>query len=419
MKNDNLHVNRLVDNLFRREAGKLVALLTRIFGADHIQLAEDIVQDTLLSAMHHWSTNDLPDNPAAWLTQVAKRKAINELKRNETIRRHETKLVDLLGSNTGAIDDIALEKEIKDSQLRMIFTCCHPSLSIESQIALTLKTLCGLSVREIASALLSTETTINKRLYRARQNIRAHKIAFDVPSGARLNKRLDAVILALYLLFNEGYNSSHENSLIRKDLCMEAIRLTHILIEGFPEISKIYALLSLMYLHAARFEARLDDHGTIIIFEDQDRALWDRRLIVAGMKFLKKASIGDQLTEYHLEAGIAAEHCLAKNYRETDWISIYRQYELLYQIKCNPIIELNMAIIISQVSGFEKAIERLEEIVKSKTLDQYYLLPATLGTFYLKIKHFEKAIHYLNSAKKMTSSRQEIDFLEKKLKECQ
>ncbi len=409
--------NQLVDHLFRNEAGKLVATLTRIFGTIHIDLAEDIVQDTLITALHHWSDGNIPENPAAWITQVAKRKVLNELKRAKSSKNHlANALKHIEGSSH--IEEVFLSEEIKDSQLRMIFTCCHPQLPVASQMALTLKTLCGFGISEISKALLTRETTIYKRLYRAKQKIRALEISFEVPSGKDLEKRLNSVCLALYLLFNEGYNSSHRPAVISKDLCLEAIRLTQLLVQYFQDQPKLSALLALMCLHAARFEARTDHHGAIIIFEDQDRSLWNKELISNGMYYLTNASVGKQLTEYHLEAGIAAEHCLSKSFADTDWNSIYHQYEKLYKLKQNPIVLLNLAIIKSQTESTESSLRALEKIADHQPLKDYYLLPMTRGILSLKSGRHAKARDFFKEALKLTRSPQEIAFIKSKLKLC-
>lgn len=416
---NNEAIGNLVDHLFRAEAGKLVALLTRLFGASNIELAEDIVQDTLLTALDHWSVGNVPDNPAAWLTQVAKRKALNELNRNKSVLKYAVHLKKEKADRAQWIEEIFLEKEIPDSQLRMMFTCCHPAMSTTSQIALTLKTLCGFGIKEIAMALFSSESNINKRLYRAKQKIRTQQIPFDIPVGGELENRLDAVCLALYLLFNKGYNSSYSDQLIQKDLCLEAMRLTQLLADHFPQHPRIFALLALMCFHAARLEARIDHRGAIIIFEDQDRVLWNKALIQKGLSYLGRSSQGMNLSAYHLEAGIAAEHCLAKNFEETDWESIYQQYELLYKIKSNPVILLNLAIIESHRKGYRASLEKLADLEKSGTLDGYYLLAATQGIFHLKISDFAKAKIYLTKAQQLTESQKEIDFIAKQLALCE
>ncbi|MEP5611638.1 MAG: sigma-70 family RNA polymerase sigma factor [Cyclobacteriaceae bacterium] len=408
--------DQLIEHLFREEYGKLVASLTRFFGASNISLAEDIVQETLIAASEHWSVREIPDNPTGWLVQVAKRKALNELKRNKVIQRHgsEGHLTEATESEIGTI---FLDNEIKDNQLRMMFTCCHPGLATKSQIALTLKTLCGFGIKEVASALLTNESTINKRLYRAKSDIRDLGAAFDIPQGKELKQRLETVNLTLYLLFNEGYNSTSNDSIIQKEMCLEAIRLTKLLCEHFPEHKKSFALLSLMYFHAARFEARIDDKGTIVLFEDQDRSEWSKDLISLGMGFLQK-SIDSSLSSYHIEAGIAAEHCMAESFETTDWQSIFNQYKLLEKVKPNPIIKLNLAIIQSKLEGIEASLAQLDLLTQDKILSTYHLLPATQGIFHMKIKNYQAAIDYLEKAASLGPSDSECRIIESRIAEC-
>lgn len=406
----------LVEHLFRSEYGKLVATLTRIFGTSYIQLAEDIVQETLITALNHWSVDQIPANPTGWLVQVAKRKAINELKRLQTHQHHLKRRAEFYPDNE--IAAVFLENEIEDSQLRMIFTCCHPSLSADSQIALTLKTLCGFGIKEVANALLITESTVNKRLYRAKNRIRTSKIPFNIPSGKELNSRLDTVTLTLYLLFNEGYNTSGGKAMIRKELCLEAIRLTKLLADRFSEQPQLFALLALMCFHTARFDARIDDHDTLVLFEDQNRSLWNRELIEIGMYYLKKSMLSPVVSAYHIEAGLSAAHCTAKSFDTTDWQSIYHQYQLLEKLKPNPIIKLNLAIIQSQISGMDISLTMLDKLSEIPALKNYYLLPATQGIFLMKCGDFSLAIHYLHKAQALKPSPSISRFIEEKIAEC-
>lgn len=408
---------QIVEDLFRTEYGKLVSGLTRFFGSGNIQLAEDIIQETLIAALDHWSTTQIPDNPTGWLVQVAKRKALNELKRNKMMQRHHASGV--LGKNPEyELEQVFLENEIEDSQLRMIFTCCHPSLSTESQIALTLKTLCGFGVKEVANALLATEPTINKRLYRAKKNIREADVSFNIPQGRELSERLDVVGLTLYLMFNEGYNSTASSVAITKELCLEAIRLTKLLVAQFEEYPKLSALLSLMCFHVARFDARIDTQGAIVLFEDQDPSLWNQELIATGIHYLRQSMNAEELSVYHIEARIAAEHCLADGFETTNWESIYEQYELLSRLKPNPIIELNQAIIQSKLSGLEESLSLLKRLEEKGTLKNYHLLPATQGVFYMKMKNYTSAISYLNKALELNPSTSETRFIEQRISEC-
>lgn len=408
-------INQLLGHLFRHEYGRLVSTLTRLFGPEKLELAEDMVQDTLIAAIDHWTDNPIPDNPAAWLTQVAKRKALNQIKREKMSRRH----LDVLASEhqkvEELVDEIFFEKQIKDSQLRMIFTCCHPELPVEAQLGLTLKALCGFSIKEIAKATLSNEESVNKRLYRARQSIRQKKIPFTIPSGPLLEQRLHTVTLALYLLFNEGYNSTHHGQLIRKDLCLEAIRLNKLLLENFENRSELNALMALMCFHTARFDARLDEAGAIVIFRDQDRSIWDRQLISKGVQYLARSASGNELSEYHLQAGIAAEHCLARSFPETNWEAIFDGYRRLYDLNPNPIYKLNQIIVRSQIEGTAAVLNDLEEMLQSGELKSYYLLYATLAIFKSELGQKEEALPYFKKALELGPSEKEERFLKGKM----
>ncbi len=411
-------VDTLVDHLFRKEAGRITALLVRIFGLKQIEIAEDIVQETLIDALNQWSIGEIPANPSGWLLQVAKRKTINLLKREQRAQVYVQQELAKSRTVDGSWGDFFLEEHIGDSQLRMIFACCHPVLPVESQIALTLKTLCGFSVSEIAHALLTTVSNINKRLYRAKQKFRNDAIKFEMPPADQLKDRLEGVYLALYLLFNEGYNASHHDDLIREDVCVEAIRLAMLVAEDYPDQPTVYALLALMYLHGARFEARLDKQGGIVIFEDQDRSQWDQDMIRSGLYFLQKSAAGQVLSAYHLEAGIAAAHCLASDIENTDWQSIHRQYQLLYKIKPSPVVALNMAIISSKIESIDASIDSLLVLEKNGALENYYLLFATLGHFYIKKADYQNALVYLRRASALTNSPAERRFLDAKIATC-
>jgi len=413
----------LVDHLFRQEAGRMVAILTRLFGLHNLELAEDVLQDTLHQALKDWSLGGIPDNPAGWLMVVAKRKAINIIKRERHLRHFAADMDNLLKSGWTAsytMDHIFLEDEIKDSQLRMIFTCCHPALPAEAQIAFTLKTLCGFNIYEIAAALLTTESNINKRLYRAKEKIRHERIDFSVPSSQDISARLDAVLLVIYLLFNEGYNSAGDNQAIRKDMCLEAMRLAMLLTEKptTNEDSRIYALLSLMCFHSARFDARIDNDGCLVILEDQDRDLWNKELITQGVQFLSQSASGTTATAYHLEAAIAAEHCLAANFRETDWTKIHQYYTVLERLKPSSVIKLNLAIITGKKDGPLAAIAALHKLGKLKTLESYYLFYASLGEFYAQTGQKEEAIGYFIQAKMLTKSAATKEVLDRKIGAC-
>jgi len=398
----------------------MVSVLTRLFGIHNLELAEDVLQDTLHQALKDWNIGGIPDNPAGWLMTVAKRKAINMIRREQTFRNFAADMNHLLKSewtNSYTMDQVFLEDEIKDSQLRMIFTCCHPALPMEAQIALTLKTLCGFSIHEIAASLLTSEETIHKRLYRAKEKIRKEQIDFSVPSGRPLFERLDAVLLVIYLLFNEGYHSTDDPLAIRKDLCLEAMRLAMLLVEKpLPEeYPGIYALLALMCFHAARFDARIDNDDCLVILEEQDRSRWDKELITQGMQFLSRSASGAAATAYHLEAAISAEHCLAANFGDTNWSRIYDYYSALEKMKPSAVIKLNLAIIKGKKEGPLAAIDALHALADFKALESYYLYYASLGEFYAQAGRKTEAIGYFTHAQTLTKSAATGRALDKKI----
>ncbi len=405
---------QVVDHLFRREAGRIVSMLTRVFGIDRLDLAEDVVQEALMKALQQWPYSGVPDNPPAWIMQVARNHALDILRREQNITAKEGAIAEEMEHPDEA--ELFLEREIEDDQLRMMFACCHPALGRESQIALTLKTLCGFGTGEIARAFLVTEETIHKRLVRAKQKLREHRAEFEIPSGHDLGVRLEAVQQTLYLLFNEGYNASAGEELIRKDLCDEAIRLTRLLAQhNAGNVGPTHALLALMLLHGSRFNARLDHLGNLLLLKDQDRKSWDKSLIAAGLQELDLSAEGEEISQYHLEAGIAACHCLAESYEATNWSRILTLYDMLVCINDSPVVSLNRAIALSKVEGPEAGIRAVEEIKLHKHLDSYYLLHAVLGELYTAVRNFEEAAKSYRKALELTQVRSEQVFLTGKL----
>lgn len=407
-------VTQLVDHLFRHESGKMVSVLTRRLGIKNLDIAQDIVQDTLLKAMTQWRYGNIPDNPSAWLYTVAKNKAIDYL------RSAQSRLSAELSDHTTAaseLDDLFLESEIRDSVLRMIFACCHPGIPEESQIALSLKTLCGLSVPEIARAFLTSDDTIAKRIYRAKQKIIDDKIELDVPSSIELRSRLDIVLNVLYLLFNEGYNSSHPDELIRKDICAEAMRLCYLVTEH-PLTSQppANALLALMCFQSSRLISRIDEKGNIITLKFQDRKTWNQALISKGRDYLDRAAEGNAFSVYHLEAAIAGLHGSSPSFDQTDWKSVYDLYEILYTLKPSPIVALNKAIASSYAVSRQSALEQLKRI---RGLEKHYLYHAALGEICLELDRKEEACAHFVSALQMTNSKTEQNFLREKIRVTQ
>lgn len=419
MSSESNHIHKQVDHLFRHESGKMVAVLSRLLGMQQLETAQDIVQDTLLQAMNTWSYNGLPDNPAAWLMKAAKNRAIDYLRRKKRFNELTPKYAYLLQSEytlTPTVNNFFLENEIADSQLRMMFACCHPVIPAESQIALTLKTLCGLSVQEIANAFLTHEETIAKRIYRAKEKIKTEKIELDVPSGKELTERIDAVLKTLYLLFNEGYNSSHPEQLIREELCMEAMRLCHLLTEqSLTNLPRVNALLSLLCFQASRLGARLDDKGNIILLKHQDRSNWYRPLIQKGFDYLDAAAEPFEESTYHLEAAIASLHAASPSFELTDWKMIHHLYGLLHKMQPTPVIAMNKAISAAYAVNKQKALEELQQI---KGLEQHYLYHASVGEMYLEMKEKAMAKTCFEKAIGLTSSQKEQQLLQQKISLC-
>src|SRR5436189_3850101 len=343
-------VTQVVEHFFRHEAGKMISTLARIFGIEHLNLAEDVVQETLARASQTWPYYGIPRNPSAWITQVAKNLALDLIRRDKVFRNKEIEIANFMEPpNSARSESLSLDGEIKDDRLRMMFVCCHPVVPQEAQVALALKTLCGFSVTEISRAFLTTEAAIAKRVTRAKQKIQEAHIPFEIPVGDELARRLESVLHSLYLLFNEGYKASGGNKLVREELCHEAIRLTELVAQHRAgNQPKTHALLALMLLNAARTPAREDDQGSLLRLEEQDRTRWNQTMIARGMSRLRESATGGQISEYHLQAGIAACHATAVDYQSTDWARILSLYDRLLQFDDSPVVALNRAVAVAK-----------------------------------------------------------------------
>jgi RNA polymerase sigma factor (sigma-70 family) len=413
------NIQSLTDHLFRHEASKMIAVLTRIFGFQNLEMAEDVMQDAFAQALNTWAYK-MPVNPSAWLMQTAKNKAIDIIRRKRYQQKFSDEANILLQSEYTAVptlNRLFLENEIQDSQLRMIFACCHPDLSAEDQIALTLQTCSGFGINEIAGAFFQNYESIKKRIQRAKQKIVENKIQFDIPSGRDLQKRLENVLKVIYLIFNEGYKSSDRENLIRRDICEEAIRLCTLLTEHKEtQVAETDALLALMYLLASRFDARVDKNGEIILLEDQDRNIWNRKLIDLGLECLSKSAFGDKISEYHLQAAIVAEHSLAKDFASTDWNRIYGFYQFLVNINPSPAILLNKAIVQAKVESPQNAVNQILNIPHfEKLVETQYLFAAALGELYVQLNDFTSAKAYFVRAESLAPTEAERKLLRKKL----
>jgi RNA polymerase sigma-70 factor (ECF subfamily) len=416
----NPEVNRLVDHLFRREAAKMVAMLTRALGFDHLQLAEDAMQEALLKAVRTWGLGGVPRDPSAWLMRVAKNCALDVVRRETNFRRKENELIAFFEQRPAQRPDaVRFEEEIRDDQLRLIFACCHPDLPRDAQVALTLKSLCGFGEKEIAAAFLTSAAAIAKRLVRARRKIRETPITLEIPAGEKLAARLDAVLQTLYLLFNEGYKASSGDELVRRDLCEEAIRLGEILVQHpVGNRPKTHALLALMLLNAARLAARADAEGNMLLLAEQDRRLWDRAVIARGLEHFRRSAAGNELSEFHLQAGVAWCHCAVPTHEATDWSRILSLYDMLIEINHSPVVAINRAVAISHVHGPEAALAAIAAISPRDPLDGYYLYHAVVAHLQAALGNLETAAAGFRRALSLTALTSEQAFLRRRLAEC-
>ena len=389
----------LIPHLFRTEFSRITAVLAKLFGLEHIEIAEDIAGDTFLLAAETWGLKGLPDNPTAWLYTVAKNKARDYLRRNKLFNE---KITANLQYNNSELHELRIDlsaTNIIDSQLQMMFAICHPSISTEAQVGLSLRILCGFGIQEIADAFLSNKETINKRLTRAKEKLREEKVKIEFPSVTEIEARLANVLITLYLLFNEGYYSASKNTPLRRELCLEAIRLGYLLTENeATDQPAVNALLALMCFQASRFDARTDAQGEQILYDDQDAALWDQDLISKGKFYLNKAAAGTELTKYHIEAGIAWWHTHQEDTPEK-WENILQMYNKLLQIEYSPIAALNRTYALAKANGKQIAVREVEKL----QLTNNHLYYSLLGYLYTGVEN-EKALTNLSLALKLAKS---------------
>ncbi|MGI9541820.1 MAG: RNA polymerase sigma factor [Cyclobacteriaceae bacterium] len=418
-KTSNARVVELTGHFFRHEYSKMVAVISRYFQTEDLNLAEDIVQDTLLEALRHWEFNGIPPNPTAWLYTVARNKTLNTLKKAKLDRRFK---MESSASNQPDPEEISIEdlfstQMVSDSLLQMMFVCCHPSLSSDSQVTLILKTLCGLSIAEIAKAFVTSTGTINKRLVRARRTLKENNVKFEIPED--LIPRISNVLKAIYLLFNEGYSATKGSQLIRYELCIEAIRLGKLIVDH-PKgnNSEAQALLALMYLNSARFKARIDKDGGMVDMSDQDRSAWNGHLINQGLLHLDEIRDKGEISIYHILATISAHHCVASSYEETDWSAILSLYDQLLIFDHSPIVRLNRAVALAKVSGNQMAIQELTQLESEEVLKSYFPLYATLANLYMEEELFEKAAAHFERSLRLTDVAPEIKIITSRLAEC-
>lgn len=416
------NISKLTEDLFRHEAGKMVAVLTKIFGTENLDLSEDVVQDTFINAIKVWALKGVPENPSAWLFRSAKNKAIDVLRRNKFSKQidfndPERTLLQSEYTLSAAVEKLWRADDIQDDLLRMMFACCHPEIAEENQITLILKTLCGFSTSEIAKAFLTSEDTVSKRLYRTKNFFREKKIKPQFPNAAQLRSSTEAVLRTIYLIFNEGYNATHTNEIIRKDLLDQAMYLCRLLAgnknTGLPEV---YAAMALMCFHSSRIESRVNELGEIILLAQQDRHKWNKSMIEEGNDFLNKAAFGDRVSSYHAEAAIAYEHCIAKTFEQTNWRHILSYYNLLVSMHPNAVVTLHRLSVIHKVFGPEKTVEEIEHSGYKKEWEKNYLYHGLLGDIYAETAP-KKSKKYYETAYGMTKSDAEKKLLLKKMNE--
>ena len=402
--------NELLPDLFRTEYSKIVAVLSKLFGFAQIEIAEDIASDTFLTATETWGLKGLPENPTAWLYNVAKNKAKNYLQRDSLFANKISSEIKNNSSERYEIEINLSPQNISDSQLQMMFAICHPSISAEAQIGLSLRFLFGFGIEEIADAFLSNKETINKRLFRAKEKLRQEKIKIEFPNENEINQRLETVLTTLYLLFSEGYYSTSQNTTLRKNLCLEAIRLCYLLTENaITNQPTVNALLSLMCFHASRFEARQNKNGELILYEAQDTNLWNAELISKGEYFLIRAANGNKISKYHLEAAIAYEHT-DKTDTKRKWENILQLYNQLLQIEYSPIAALNRTYALSKANGKQEAIIEAEKL--KLTNNHFYF--TLLGELYTNIDNV-KAKENFNKAFLIAKTQTDKHIIQKKI----
>ena len=401
----------------------MIATLTRVLGVHNLALAEDVVQDAFCRALEVWKFRGVPENPSAWLMATAKNRALDILRRRRTAQTSAPELARLIESEwtlAPAVEELFTANAIKDDLLRMMFSCCHPRLVEEAQVALILNILCGFSVDEIASAFVSSHAAIEKRITRAKKLLARSSRLFDVTAPADFSGRLPAVQRALYLLFNEGYHGASAEIAVRGELCHEAMRLAAVLLEHpLGATPTTYALSALMCLNAARLPARVDSAGNLNSLLDQDRSLWDRKLVIEGLRLLELSATGSELTEYHLEAALASLHSTAPKTEDTNWGTIVSLYDRLMSVRPSPIVALNRAIAIAQRDGAERGLEAIGAIEDRDRLAAYPFYPAAVGELELRRGRHATAREHFRAALALARNPMERRFLDQRVSACE
>lgn len=409
----------LLEHLFRRQAGRMVARLTRLLGPAHVGLAEEAVQDAMVRALETWPYQGAPPNPGGWLFRVAHNLAIDSVRRRAVFGDKTGAIVaDIERSAAGPPDDPDVEEQLRDDELRMIVMCCHPALSRDARVALSLKVVGGFGVREIARAFMTQESTIAQRLVRAKRQLRDQQVKLEMPAGADLSERLDSALEVLYLIFNEGYAAAAGADLTRQDLCFEALRLGRLVAAASIATPTVHALVALMALQAARLPARVDTLGDLVPLEEQDRDRWDRGLIALGFDHFDRSMAGTVVSEFHIQAAIAATYARAVESGVIDWPAILQCYDDLLALNPSPVIALNRAVAVARVYGPGAALPLVDAIDGDHALGEYYLLLALRGQLLLDLGRHGEAADALRDALDCVATEPERRFLSRKLAAC-
>jgi RNA polymerase sigma-70 factor (ECF subfamily) len=413
----NMEVQRAIEAVWRIESARLIGGLVRL--VRDLALAEDLAQEALMAALASWSQAGIPDNPGAWLMATAKNRALDGIRRQRMLERKHTEIGRMQSTEHEPDMSAAFDEDVGDDVLRLIFIACHPVLSREARVALTLRLLGGLSTEEIARAFLIGEPTVAQRIVRAKRSLAEARVPFELPRGEDLLQRLDSVLEVIYLIFNEGYSATRGEDWVRPELCQDAMRLGRVVAERVSDSSEAAGLIALMELQASRLRARVDAKGNPVLLLQQDRGRWDRLLIRRGLAALKKAEqLAAPLGPYALQAAIAACHARARSAEQTDWVRIVALYDALVQVTGSPVVELNRAVAVSMAFGPAAALPLVDALHTSGELARYHLLPSVRGDLLFKLERFAEAQTEFQRALELTENERERAFLDGRAKAC-
>jgi RNA polymerase sigma-70 factor, ECF subfamily len=412
---DELSSPVLLEHLFRRQAGRTVSCLAGQLGSQHLQLAEDAVQEAMLRAVQVWPFQGVPEKPEAWLFRVAHNHAISALRRSTSFEDKAGELIAALEARTLCLEDVDIEQNLRDDELRMIFMCCHLELAQEVRVALSLKLVGGFSVGEIAGIFIAEERTIAQRLVRAKRLIRERSLPLLMPHKGELRERLNSVLEVIYLMFSGGYAAHAGEELIRRDVCLEALRLGQLVAASSMAAPRVNALVALMALQAARLSARTDSTGDLVLLEEQDRSLWDDELIAMGFYYFDRSIAGDEISEWHVQAAIAATYAKAESSETIDWPAILEHYDQLAAMTMSPVVELNRAVAVLRVHGSVAALAALAPLERHASMRGYHLLPAIRGLVLAELGRYAEAEKAFSAALECHCSEPERRFLQRQL----